>query len=415
MPDIQEVKNLVVPPPEIWQLNNGTTVYETNLGTQEIVKLDLVFLAGRPYEQKRLASRATAALLKDGTTKHTSAEIAESLDFYGATLATPVGLDFATVQLYTLSKHFASMLPLVAEILACPVFPQKELDSFVQRNKQRMQVDLKKNDFVAYRKFTELLFGNDHPYGYNSYPETYDALNRQDLLDHFHETYTTGNCTIFLAGKIEPSVRQLLQEHLSPALHPGERKTANLPPAHRTPISFREPLPDSVQKAIRIGSPWFNRQHDDYEGMYVLNTILGGYFGSRLMANIREKKGYTYNIYSTHDALLHDGYFYVGTEVSNDLVEPTIKEIYLEMEKLQDKPVRKPEMEMVRNYLLGNLLTNLDGAFNIEEVVKTFITEGMSLGDFDELVRVIKTITPKELRELARKYFRKELMWEVVV
>ncbi|MFQ5448221.1 MAG: insulinase family protein, partial [Saprospiraceae bacterium] len=121
------------------------------------------------------------------------------------------------------------------------------------------------------------------------------------------------------------------------------------------------------------------------------------------------------NIYSAHDTMLYNGYFYVGTEVGNDFVEPTLREIYIEMEKLQNEMVGDDEMEMVRNYLLGSLLTNLDGAFNVSEVVKTFTVEGLPLQTFEGLVESIKTITPETLRELAQKYFGKEKMWEVVV
>jgi predicted Zn-dependent peptidase len=210
-------------------------------------------------------------------------------------------------------------------------------------------------------------------------------------------------------------VRHLLERHFGKAILPGKRLSVDVPPAKSKPEQVRLPFPGAVQSAIRIGSPLFNRLHEDYNGMYVLNTILGGYFGSRLMTNVREEKGYTYNIYSSHDAMLYGGYLSIGTEVGLAFTEPTLREIYYEMDRLRNEPVGEDEMEMVRNYLLGNLLTNLDGAFNIAEVVKTFVTEEVPLNFFDDLVKSIKTISPEELMALANKYFRKEKMWEVVV
>ena len=415
MPEIKEVKNLVVPPPVLWHLSNGIPVYETNLGTQDIVKLELVFFAGRPFERKRLASRATAAMLREGTTHYSSGDIAEIVDYYGGTLSLPISLDTGNVLLYSLRKHFDKLLPVAADMLSGPTFPQEELDAFIERNKQRLQVELTKNDVIAYRKFTELLYGAKHPYGYNSFPETYAALTREDLLTHFQENYTAGNCLIFLSGKIDKQVRLLLEEHLGKAILPGERRQIILPPTDSQPKKMKIPHPDGLQTAIRIGSRLFNRTHEDHNGMYVLNTILGGYFGSRLMTNIREDKGYTYNIYSSHDAMLYGGYFYVGTEVGNEFVEPTLREIYHEMEELQEELVDDEEMSMVKNYLLGNMLTNLDGPFNIAEVVKTFISEGIPLSAFETLATDIRTVTAEELRELARKYSKKEAMWEVMV
>ncbi|MBK9014304.1 MAG: insulinase family protein [Saprospiraceae bacterium] len=415
MPKIQEVKNLVVPPPEIWHLSNGVPVYETNLGTQDILKLELVFFAGRPFERKKLASRCAAALMREGTRQHTSAELAEVIDYYGGTLSLPISMDMAGVQLYSLTKYFDKLLPVAAEMLSEPLFPQEEIDSFIVRNKQRLQVDLSKNDFVAYRKFTELLYGEHHPYGYNSYAETYEAITRDDLVTHHKENYTSGNCLIFLSGRTNDAVRRLLDEQLGQAIPKGERKEVGPLAVNQLPQKLHEPLPDTVQKAVRIGCHLFNRLHPDYNGMYVLNTILGGYFGSRLMTNIREEKGYTYNIYSSHEAMLYGGYFYVGTEVGNEFVDKTVQEIYVEMEKLQQYLVDDDEMEMVKNYLLGTLLTNLDGPFNIAEVVKTFVSEGVELSAFEELASAIKKITAEEVRELARKYFSKKDMWEVIV
>lgn len=415
MPDIQEVKNLVVPPPDVWYLSNGVPVYESNLGTQEIIKLELVFFAGRPFERKKLASRSAAALMREGTNRYSSADIAETFDYYGGSLATPISLDTSNVLLYSLKKHFDKLIPLVADMLSAPTFPQDELDSFIERNKRRLRIDLSKNDMIAYRQFTEMLFTKGHPYGYNSYPETYSQLKREDLVTHFQENYTTGNCLIFLSGKTDSGIRKMLDDQLGGAILPGEKRKVILPGVSENPERIRIDHPDTVQTAIRIGRHLFDRHHEDYNGMYVLNTILGGYFGSRLMENIREEKGYTYNIYSSHEAMLFGGYFYVGTEVGNEFVEPTIREIYHEMERLQNDLVDDEELTMVKNYLLGTLLTNLDGPFNIAEVVKTFISEDVPLSAFEDLANAIKNITPQELRSLAEKYFKKEDMWEVVV
>ncbi len=415
MPPVAEISRLSVPEPYEWKLSNGIPVYETNLGTQEIVKLDLVFYAGRPFERKQMVSRSTAAMMREGAAGYSSADIAETVDYYGASLSMPIGLDTASVLLYSLRKHIGRLMPLLAETLRTPTFPQDELEAFIARNQRRLQVDLSKNDIVAYRQFTEMLYGKEHPYGYNSFPETYARLERNDLVRHFEENYTAGNCLIFLSGRIDEEVRRLMDDTLSAAIRPGVRRPCVLPAANIVPERVRLPHRPAVQTAIRIGRHLFDRHHPDFYGMYVLNTILGGYFGSRLMANIREKKGYTYNIYSSHEALLSGGYFYVATEVGTDFVEKTKEQIYREMAALQRKLVGEEELRMVRNYLLGTLLTNLDGPFNISEVVKAYLTEGVSLDTFRELSEAIRTITPEEIRRLARQYFDRNDMWEIIV
>lgn len=414
-PEIREISDLKLPLPTVHTLDNGIPVYETRMGTQEILKLEILFYAGRPAEVKMLTARATASLLREGTENYTSADIAEQVDFYGGTLSTPVNLDASNVVLYSLTKHFEKLLAIVSEMVTKPVFPAEELTAFGERNIQRLSVDLMRTDVVAYRKITELIYGATHPYGYNSSEEAYRALTREDLVEHFERNYHAGNCKIFISGKITSAHIDLLNEYLGKTIPAGEADppvfAQYLPPPQRVRI----PHPESIQTAIRIGRRLFNRSHPDHSGMFVLNTVLGGYFGSRLMTNIREEKGYTYNIFSSHDPMMYDGYFYIGTEVSNDLTDKTRTEIYKELERIRTELIDDEELNMTKNYLLGNMLTLIDGPFNVADVVKTYIAEDLPVSKFAELVTTIKEITAEELRDLAVKYFKKEDMWEVIV
>lgn len=416
-PPIHEIAHLTLPPIETFTLDNGIPVYVVNMGTQEVVKVELIFNAGRPFELKHLASRATGSMLKEGTKHYDSAAIAEKFDFYGSSISTPFHIDTSNVTLHSLNKYVDQVLPTLAEMLATPSFPQKELDTFIKINQQNLQIDLSKNDTLAYRAVTELIFGKDHPYGYNSYPETYGALQREDLIQHYERCYTTGNCKIVVSGKVTDELLKSLNRYLSDAIRPGAVLTANpqAQPTLNRKVRTQNKEAETVQMAIRVGSHLFNRHHPDYAGWYMLNTVLGGYFGSRLMENIREEKGYTYNIYSTLDTMTYDGCFYIGTEVGNEFAQKTLEEIYNEMENLQEEPVDEEEMEMVRNYVLGGFLNMLDGPFNVSEVVKTIVSEDLPLSYFEKLVGDVQKVTPEDMQALAKKYLNPENFWEVVV
>ena len=260
----------------------------------------------------------------------------------------------------------------------------------------------------------------NHPYGYNSTPDDYRALARADLIKHHREHFTSDNCLIFLSGKTDESILKLLNQYL------GQNKTSDcfvLRKDNNTPLSISTQKPikvkvknaDTLQTAIRIGRQFGNRNNPDFNGFFVLNTIFGGYFSSRLMTNIREKKGYTYNIYSALDLMHHDGYFYISSEVGNRFVKKALAEIYFEMEKMQNEPVSAEELKMVQNYLLGNMLNMVDGPFAVSDVVKSFITEGVDLSHFQQFVEKIRSITPQEIQALAQKYFKREDMFEVIV
>jgi zinc protease len=414
-PVIQPVGRLDLPVPQVVRLDNGMPVYVLNFPEQEILKVEAVYRAGRPEEDKRLVSRATARLAREGTRSMAAATIAEHIDFYGGSLSIPSNMDTASFSLFSLHRYIGELLPVFAEILHEPTFPADELATFQRNSVQELFVDLDKEEVLAYRKVTELIFGNEHPYGYNSTPEDYAALTRDDLFRHFERWYTPANGRLFASGRVDESVLGLLNQHFGQTPARGEVPAFEsfVPETNRSRLHI--PHAGSLQTAIKIGRRLFNRHHPDYNGMYVLNTILGGYFGSRLMMNIREKRGLTYNIYSTADAMLHDGYFYIATEVHTGKVSAALKQIYAEMKNLCEMPVPEAELDMVRNYLLGMLLNGLDGPLNISDVVRTLVTEDLPFDAFDTLVHTIRTISPEQIQHLARRYLQPEDFWVVTV
>lgn len=416
-PIIHEVHHLVLPRPELVRLDNGIPVYVLDYPEQEIVKVEAVFRAGRPEEEKRLAARTTARLLREGTAYKTGAEIAEHLDFYGASMSVPTNLDTSSFILFSVKKYAHEVIPTFAEMLQYPAFPEDELENFRRTSIQELLVELEKGETVAYRKVTELIFGENHPYGYNSIPEDYNAIQRGDLQYFYEKWYTPSNCLLFASGRIDDGVLKLLNEHL------GTRKTT--PEAARiahnaqselaNPGKVHVPLAGSLQTAIKIGRRLFDRNHPDFNGMMVLNTVLGGYFGSRLMTNIREKKGFTYNIYSTVDAYLHDGCLYIATEVSPEKSATAVRAIFKEMKKLCDELLPEEELSMVRNYILGMMLNGLDGPINSSDMVRNQIVEHQSPEKFEALVQTIRTISAETIQELARRYLQPKDFWVVTV
>jgi predicted Zn-dependent peptidase len=420
-PAIHELRHLTLPAPTLTKLDNGMQVYALSYPHQEILKLEAVFMAGRAEEQKRLASRATSRLLRDGTARMTGAEIAETLDFYGASLSVPTNLDTSSFVLYGLRKYAEETVPIFADMLKTPSFPSEEIENFKKNSVQELLVELEKVETLAYRKLTELIFGENHPYGYNSTVEDYLAIQRDDLLNYYQAWYRPDNCTIFVTGNIDERLLQLLNQQLGQWQPPVKHNPliANrqwAAPKHQLPTAnphVLTPARPSLQTAIKVGRGLFNRNHPDFNGLLVLNTVLGGYFGSRLMTNIREKKGYTYNIYSTVDAYLHDGCLYIATEVSPKKARYALKAIWSEVKKLREQPIPDEELSMVRNYMMGMILNGLDGPINTSDLVRNLIVEKQTPDAFEALVRTIRDISPAELQRLASEYLQEKDFWVV--
>ncbi len=414
-PALQPFEEIRLPEPEIVQLENGIPVYLVEMGTQDVIKLELVFKAGRPFEHKPLISRATASMLREGTSQYTAAQIAETVDYFGGSLTVPYHMDTSNVALFCLTKYLEELLPVMESVVCSPVFPTEELELFKKNSAQRLQIELSKTDVVAYRTITECIFGADHPYGYNSFPESYPKIERADLIKHHKETFVAGNCFILVSGKLPANIVALLNSSFGRKIPAGDKQPYMPSVSDKLPRKIKIEHPDALQTAVRLGKILFNRGHEDYYGMYMVNTLIGGYFGSRLMSNIREDKGYTYNIYSSLDTLMYNGYFNIGTEVGNEFVEATLKEIYKELDSFCNTLVPVQEMEMARNYILGNLLTMLDGPFQVSELIKSHIMDGLPFSSFEKLASYIQQITREEVMELAGKYLNPDSFWEVLV
>ena len=409
--------DLKLKPYEYFTLDNGMPVYTINAGTQEVLQVEWVFYAGNWFEQQRSVASATNYLLKNGTSKKNAFQLNEEFEYYGAYCNRSCYNETAVITLSTLNKQLTALLPVIKEMITDSVFSDEELDIYKQNIKQRLSVSLQKSDFVANRLADAYLYGEDHPYGTYTNPEDVDALNSGLLRDFFKQYYLNGQCVIFVSGKLPNDIREQLNKNFGTlSLRAFENKLSIIQPAPAAEKKYRiQNDPNGVQGAIRIARPFPNRHHPDFMKVMVLNTLFGGFFGSRLMSNIREDKGYTYGIHSYVQNHIHQSAWMISTEAGKDVCEATVKEVYKEMKLLREDLVDEEELMLVRNYLIGTILGDLDGPFQIMGRWKNLILNGLTEDYFYDSIKTIKTIPAEELRELAKKYLVPGDFYELIV
>ena len=398
-------------------LPNGVPLYSVNHCPEPVLFLELVFPAGMWYEKKTGVAQATAALLKSGTANLNSFQINESFEQYGASVKSGAGSDWASLSVSCLSKQLEKVIPLFASLLQETLFPQHELDIYIRNAKERMSVQLKKSDFVANRLIDTYLFGESHPYGRFTHIEDLDKIQREDLLQHLQTYFGSGGCKIFMAGQFGDQEIKLVEQYFGQAAWFSHTITIPAYMLHRASEKKYRIAHDehSVQGSIRLLRDFPEKEHPDFSGMIVLNTLFGGYFGSRLMSNIREDKGYTYGIHSYLYNNRHSGAYIITTEAGKTVCEATVEEVYKEMMLLQNEAVSNEELSLVKNYLLGNLLGDLDGAFQIIRRWKNLILNGFTEERFYQNIKMYKEIQPETLQALAKKYLRPEDFYELIV
>lgn len=410
--------DLKLPACERFKLDNGIPVYLVRAEEQETLQLDLVFRAGSWLESHAAQAEAASALIKNGSERHSALEISETIDYYGAFLNQRCSYENASVTLHCLSKHFELLLPTVREILTEAAYPEPELEIYARNMQQRLEVNLKKCEFVANRRIDQCLFGETHPYGRVHQVSDFAALQTGQLRSFYKRYYTSGNCAIFLAGKLPENGISWLNDALGKDAWNGSEaaRIEELPlQADRQRKHRIQNDPSGVQGAIRIARALPNRYHPDFLKLEVLNTILGGYFGSRLMSNLREDKGYTYGIYSSLYPYRQKGALNIHAEVGKDMCDQAVEEIYAEMDLLRKEPVDGEELSLVRNYMMGSLLGDLDGSFQIIRRWKGLILAGLDESHFYRQVELIKTLDGQQLQKLAQEYLNPEDFYEVVV
>ncbi|MBN2638673.1 MAG: insulinase family protein [Bacteroidales bacterium] len=405
-PGLGSTQTLNIREPESFKLDNSIPVYLLPANQQEATRLDIVFDAGTAYQSQKLQAGAVNKLLKEGTKTKTSYEITKTLDFYGAYLEPFSGKDKAGITLFGLHKYFDKLLPLLHEIISEAVFPEEEVRLFAERKKQEFSIQFQKVRYRASLEFNEMLFGSNTAYGQKLKETDFDVLNRDLIVEFYEKHYQPAGAYFLLGGKTSSELFIQLNDTLG-KLPNGQKKTFSEPD-----IFWKEDnelqryitKENALQSALRIGNVTLERSHPDYPKLYLLNTILGGYFGSRLMSSLREDKGYTYGIYSSVQNFKHGNSFTIATEVNAEHTVAALKEIEKQTNLLRTKKVSEDELRTVKNYLQGSFLRYFDGPFSLADQFLKSQSLGLHFEHYKEMLEKLMQLTPEEILESAGKY-----------
>ena len=416
-PKVRDIEHLAVQMPQRFIMPNGVPLNILNSGDNEVVRIDLLIEGGRWHQSQPLQALITNRMLREGTLRYSALEIAEKLDYYGAWLELSSASEYAYITLYSLNKYLPQTLDVLESIVKEPAFPEKELGVVAENNIQQFIVNSSKVDFLAHRALMKAVYGGQHPCGRLVQKEDYKRITPDVLRKFYDRYYHSRNCTIYVSGKVgDDCVRRIEDLFGREAFGKGfqkPEKTDFIPVSSVDKRIFVE-YADVMQSAVRMGMLSLERCHPDYLKARVMVTLFGGYFGSRLMSNIREEKGYTYGISAGIAPYPGQGILVINTETANEFVEPLVREVYHEIDRLQNDPVPEDELFMVKNYMLGEMCRSYESAFSLADAWMFVQVSGFGDTHFEDALNTIKNITPEEIRELAGRYLCKEKLKEVI-
>ena len=404
--DIQRAEKVVA--------DNGTPIYVLNCPEYEVVRLSFVFHAGTITQARPFVASATANMLAEGSAKYSAQQIAEGLDYYGSYFDINIDRDYSYISFCALSKFFAPTSDLIEEVILRPTFPASELAIYCAKRKQQLAIERRKVETIARENFAKAIFGENHPYGI-SYPEAeYDTMTSEDIKAHYRNHYTAKNCIVVCSGNITSDVLERIKSITSSL--PCSKTSCKIQlPEFSTSHNIRIQHDGAMQSSIRMGRLLFPRTHEDFIPMQVLSTVLGGYFGSRLMQNLRERNGFTYGVFSAMVNFQHTGYLALATQVGTEVTELALSEIYKEIEILRTELIPEEELELVKNIMAGEMMRILDGPFGIADVTTENILCGFDNSHIQQNLERIRRTSPEELLSLAQRYLKPEDIITVVV
>jgi zinc protease len=336
------------------------------------------------------------------------------VDFLGAYLNTQTYHHHTVITFLCLTRYLPQMLELVNEIITKPSFPHLEYELYLQKKHEEFIFDGEKVKNIASRNFGETILGEDHPYGRQLKAEHFKLITLDQLKEFHKNQYRPEMARIFVAGQPGDELIGLLNQYFGQT--PQKYKESEEPLPEVTPAKEKVKnikKEGAMQTALRIGRPLFNNHHPDFIPLQILNTILGGYFGSRLMTSVREEKGLTYGIGSVIMPLKYSGLWAISSEVAGESRDKAIEAILEEFTRLQDQLVPEDELSMVKRYMMGEMLRNFDGPFSTADIYRTLQEYDMDFGFYEKMISTIRAITAEQIRALAKQYLQPYDFWIV--
>lgn len=418
MPDRSVAPTFVAPQkfklqqPEIIAPGNGARFFFLQVADQPVIKLEFIFRAGTWFESKPGAAFFTSKMLLEGTNSFSSQQIAEKLEQYGAFVDINPGFDYVTFSIHVPTQFFQQIRDVIREILFSPTFPEHELKLMKDIQLEQLKVNQKKNKFAASRLFRSNLF-NESPYGHVMDENSIEHISIDDLTLHYQK-YIQGKYDLFLTGGFDNAFKEDVSGFFQTDV---QQMPAFVDLEHRQQAHFNkyEEREEALQSSIFMGHLSINRTDPDYARTLLLNEVFGGYFGSRLMQNIREDKGLTYGIYSHLVSLKNNAYFVISSDVKKEKLQLAIDEIHKEIERLKTEPVGANELQQVKNYLKGSIRNTLTTPFAVTDKLKNLHLYDLGVDFYDRLFDEIDETASELLLDLANNLLFKDRLSQIVV
>lgn len=399
-------------------LRNGVPLYIVENHGQAYASLQLVLRSGSRNDGSLPGlATFTSELLLSGAGQRTMQQIADDVDYLGAVLDAGAGRDEITVRLGVLTRFLPQALEIMADVVLRPTFPSDELSRERRQSIASLKQSQSDPNYLAAIQFRRELF-RGNPYGteVEGTEESLKSIRREDCVRFHQQHFTPGNAFFVAAGDVNPdALLAMLNEKFGDwegaAPEEGEFPEPTPAATPRTVIIHRA---GSVQSALQVGALAINRNHPEYIPLAIVNTLLGGYFNSRINHNLREVNGFTYGARSAVDAPLHMGTISISTSVRTEVTAPALREIFKELKQIATQPVTEEELAMVKNYVIGSQALQIETPGQVASFVKAVALYGLPATYFDSFPDEVRLLDAEQLLQVAARFLQPERMTIII-
>lgn len=412
-PILNDIQEVLLPEPFSTLVSPGVNFHYIEAGVQPVVRLEIVFSTNFKFEKSAGISHFVLKMLTEGTKRFNSKEIKDHFAFFGSYIETHHGVDRSSLVIHSLGKYLKELLPLIFEILMEPIFDENELETAQKNTIQNLKLNAEKTSILAQMAFKSSMYGELHPYGYSLKSEDVLKVNSQLLKQFYSEAILLHPIDIIVSGKLNSNELDLIINSFK-HWKVGGTSVPNLEPEAKSPLKVIVPKKDSLQASIRMGCKTIGKENTNFFNAMIINKVLGGYFGSRLMKNIREDKGYTYGISSTLVNFDQANHWIIGADVKNDVAKRAVEEIYKEIKILTSEPIPLNELNTVKQYILGTFISSSNTPFQLADKFKNVYFGGRNYDYYKSYLFAIKSADSYKLMETASELLNEKSFFEVL-
>jgi predicted Zn-dependent peptidase len=392
------------------KLSNGLRVVLLENHKVPTFTAQMVILSGGLADKPDFRGLAsfTATLIREGTAKRASKDIAEQVDSIGATLASGSGLSSTTSTVTTsgLVENLDQAFEIMADVIRNPTFPAEEVEKYKTRALAQLQLQRSSPQFLAQEQFSRAIYG-DHPAALVTPPaESIKKLTSKDLAGFHSAHYRPNNAIFAIVGGVTMKALMPKIEKAFGDWQKGEVPATTIPAAPPQADSriLLIDRPGSVQTVLQLGTLGIERTSPDYFSLLLADKILGGGPAARLFLNLREDKGYTYGAYSNFGGTKFRGTWVSASEVRTDVTEGAMKEFMFELKRLRDEMVSTEELDNAKRAIVGSFALSLEQPQSLLQNIVTQKLYDLPADYWDTYPQKVAAITPADIKNIAQKY-----------